>query len=64
MESIVGSGDLSQELTSLYRRVVKRVHPDLAVDEQDRIRCEELTQQANAAYEAGDYQALRAVLDP
>jgi hypothetical protein len=60
----VGSGDVSPELTALYRRVMKRVHPDLAVDEQDRLRCEELTQRANDAYQVGDYDALRAVLVP
>jgi hypothetical protein len=60
----VGSGEVSPELTALYRRVVKRVHPDLAVDEQDRLRCEELTLQANLAYERRDEAALRAVLQP
>lgn len=60
----MGSGDVSPELTALYRRVMKRVHPDLAVDEQDRLRCEELSQRANAAYQAGDYEALRVVLEP
>jgi hypothetical protein len=60
----VGSGEVSPELTALYRRVVKRVHPDLAVDEQDRLRCETLTLQANLAYERRDEAALRAVLQP
>jgi hypothetical protein len=60
----VGSGEVSPELTGLYRRVMKRVHPDLAVDEQDRLRCEELTLQANLAYERRDEAALRAVLQP
>jgi TonB family protein len=54
----------SPELKSLWIRVLKRVHPDLAVDEQDRCRCEELAQQANEAYARGDEAALRAVLEP
>jgi TonB C terminal len=54
----------SPELKQLWIRVLKRVHPDLAVDEQDRIRCERLTKLANAAYQAGDLEALRAVLSP
>jgi TonB family protein len=52
----------SPELKRLWVRVIKRVHPDLAVDEQDRNRCERLTQQANEAYARGDEVALRAVL--
>ncbi len=54
----------SPELKQLWIRVLKRVHPDLAIDEQDRIRCELLTKLANEAYQAGDLEALRAVLTP
>jgi TonB family protein len=54
----------SPELKQLWIRVLKRVHPDLAIDEQDRIRCEGLTKLANEAYQAGDLEALRAVLTP
>src|ERR1700730_12649066 len=54
----------SPELRQLYLRVIRRVHPDGAIDEQDRLRCELLTQQANRAYAVGDEAALRAVLEP
>src|ERR1700760_216349 len=54
----------SPELKQLWIRVQKRVHPDLAIDEQDRIRCERLTKLANEAYQAGDVDALRGVLNP
>ncbi len=57
-------GTPSPELKQLWIRVLKRVHPDLAIDEQDRIRCERLTQLANEAYQAGDVEALMAVLRP
>src|ERR1700733_4194161 len=57
-------GTPSPELKQLWIRVLKRVHPDLAIDEQDRIRCERLTKLANEAYQAGDLEALRAVLTP
>jgi hypothetical protein len=48
----------SPELKQLWIRVLKRVHPDLAIDERDRIRCERLTKLANEAYQAGDLKAL------
>jgi TonB family protein len=57
-------GTPSPELKQLWIRVLKRVHPDLAIDEQDRIRCERLTKLANVAYRAGDMEALKAVLRP
>jgi len=37
----------SPELKKLWNRVLKRVHPYLAIDEQDRRRLERLAQQAN-----------------
>jgi TonB family protein len=61
-EDIMGTP--SPELKQLWIRVLKRVHPDLAVDEQDRVRCERLTKLANEAYQAGDEEALKAVLSP
>ena len=57
-------GTPSPELKQLWIRVLKRVHPDLAIDEQDRLRCERLTQLANEAYQAGNVEALREVLRP
>src|SRR6204780_3951771 len=57
-------GTPSPELKHLWIRVIKRVHPDLAIDEKDRIRCERLTKLANEAYQAGDLEPLRAVLTP
>ena len=57
-------GTPSPELKQLWIRVLKRVHPDLAIDEQDRVRCERLTKLANEAYQAADELALRAVLRP
>lgn len=52
----------SAELKTLYRETAKRVHPDTANDEADRIRREHLMKEVNAAYTAGDEDALRRIL--
>jgi len=52
----------SSELRKLYREAAKRVHPDTASDENDRARRERLMKQVNAAYAAGDEDALRRIL--
>src|SRR6185369_10852139 len=45
-------------LKSLYRGVAKAVHPDLAADEVDRLRRQELMAFANEAYRTGNRQVL------
>jgi len=45
-------------LKSLYRGVAKAVHPDLASDESERLRRQELMALANEAYQAGNRQVL------
>lgn len=45
-------------LKSLYRGVAKAVHPDLAVDELERLRRQELMALANEAYQSGNRQVL------
>jgi hypothetical protein len=53
----------SQSLRSLYREVAKRIHPDLAIDSADRARRQRLMADANRAYEEGDEDRLRAILE-
>jgi hypothetical protein len=53
----------SAELKKLYRDVAKRVHPDLATDEADRAQRERLMMEANRAYQRGDVDALRRILE-
>jgi hypothetical protein len=48
----------SMSIKSLYRGVAKAVHPDLASDEADRLRRQELMAIANNAYESGDRRSL------
>ncbi|NTW98473.1 MAG: hypothetical protein HGB35_00755 [Geobacteraceae bacterium] len=45
-------------LKSLYRGVAKAVHPDLAADEIERLRRQELMALANEAYQDGNRQVL------
>lgn len=45
-------------LKSLYRGVAKAVHPDLAADEVERLRRQELMALANEAYQSGNRQVL------
>jgi len=53
----------SEPLKTLYREVAKRIHPDLSVDEKERLRRQKLMADANRAYEEGDEAKLRAILD-
>ena len=53
----------SPELKRLYREAARRIHPDFAKDNSDRERRTRFMAEANRAYEAGDAEALRRILD-
>jgi hypothetical protein len=53
----------SPELKSLFREVAKRIHPDLSKDTDDLERRTRFMAEANRAYQAGDSDALRQILD-
>lgn len=55
-------GATQKSLKSLYREVAKAIHPDLASDEVDRQRRQELMAVANQAYESGDRSVLEDIL--
>jgi len=55
--------EIPEDLKKLFRQVAKAVHPDLAADSADRVLRERQMVAANAAYEAGDVQQLRTLLD-
>jgi hypothetical protein len=52
----------TEELKTLYRRVAKRIHPDLASSDVDRTRRQQMMAQLNIAYENGDEAKLRSIL--
>src|SRR5512132_1987571 len=50
-------------LKSLYRRLARRFHPDLARTEEEQIRHAALMTQINGLYRAGDLARLEALAD-
>lgn len=53
----------SENLKKLYREAAKRIHPDLARDNDDATRRHKVMAEVNCAYETGDESRLQAVLD-
>jgi hypothetical protein len=62
-KTVISKSPQSQALKNLYREVAKRIHPDLATDDSDRLQRERLMAEANCAYEEGDEVRLRAILE-
>jgi TPR repeat protein len=50
-------------LKALFRKIAKRVHPDLARSDADRSKREHLMKEANAAYEKGNLDRLTSILE-
>jgi hypothetical protein len=53
----------SENLKQLYRDLAKKVHPDLAPDEQAREKRKRFMQEVNRAYAEGDEERLRSLLN-
>jgi hypothetical protein len=53
----------SPDLKRLFREAAKRIHPDFSRDEADSERRTRFMAEANRAYEAGDADTLRRILD-
>lgn len=51
----------SESLRKLYREIAKHVHPDLATDEEERLRRQKFMAQVNEAYQDGDEERLQRV---
>jgi hypothetical protein len=52
----------SDRLKKLYRDLAKRIHPDLATEEEELVKRNALMARANRAYEVGDEDTLEAIL--
>jgi hypothetical protein len=52
----------TESLKKLYRQIAKQIHPDLAVDDQERNRYQRLMAKANQAYQAGDEIGLQNII--
>jgi hypothetical protein len=52
----------TKELKDLYRTIAKKIHPDLAIDEEDRERRNKIMAEVNKAYEEGDVERLESIL--
>lgn len=52
----------SVDLKQYYRDIAKRIHPDLACDEEERITRTKLMIEANIAFQEGDEARLKAIL--
>lgn len=53
----------SADLKQLYRQAAKLIHPDRAKDEQDRQLRDRLMAEVNAAYAAGDIDAIHRIIE-
>jgi len=51
------------ELKSLYRRLARRFHPDLARTEEEQVRFAEVMSRLNVLYRAGDRAGMEALAD-
>lgn len=51
----------SERLKKLYREIAKSFHPDLAGDEEERAKYQQIMAEANQAYKNGDEQLLEKI---
>lgn len=61
-QEIRAPAPITPELKSAFRETIRAIHPDRAVDEQDRARRTELTQKLNDAYRNGDLAGVKAIM--
>jgi hypothetical protein len=62
-EELAPEPSAAADLKSLYRRLARRFHPDLARTEEEQVRHAALMARINALYRAGDRAGLEALAD-
>ena len=62
-ESSTSDFEPTEELKTLYRQAAKELHPDLTTDEEERRRRKKAMAELNKAYEEGDDERLRQIVD-
>jgi hypothetical protein len=62
-DAAVAAFEPSPDLKALYRDAAKRLHPDLGTDEHSRDHRTRLMAEVNAAYAAGNEEALRRIVE-
>lgn len=60
--SAVEAFQSTEELKELYRKISKKVHPDLAMDDTDRGYRNKVMVEVNKAYSEGDVEKLNQIL--
>lgn len=53
----------SEDIKRLYREIAKRIHPDLATEDRERAKRNQLMAEVNRAYAEGDEARLTAILN-
>jgi len=61
-ESAVNRPPMGEDLKALFRKAAILIHPDLAVDEEDRKRRDKKMAELNAAAAAGDGERVRRII--
>lgn len=55
------SDDVKEQLKELWKKLIRKFHPDLVTDRDEKSEREEVMKQINAAYSAGDLEALQHI---
>jgi len=62
LHGVADQVSISPTIKKTYRNLAKKIHPDLAVNEEDRSFREEFMKRANEAYKEGDEEKLLDIL--
>lgn len=55
------SEDVREQLKELWKKLIRKFHPDLVTDKEEKAEREEIMKHINAAYSAGDLESLQHI---